>query len=95
MTRLGIHFFSLFFVLALAGCSNSGTNEATRAVEGDSYRDLGPWDAGVTTLTLADRQVEVWYPVNPADTEGLEPAPKGIAEQTDSFHRRELPPISE
>ncbi|MGB5813026.1 MAG: hypothetical protein WBG86_21010, partial [Polyangiales bacterium] len=37
-----------------------------------SYREVGPWAAGVTTYTLGDRMVEVWYPVDPAVTEGLD-----------------------
>ncbi len=58
-------------VAVLAACSTDNSNSDPTP---ETYRDPGPWDAGVTTLTLADREVEVWYPVNPADTNGLEPA---------------------
>lgn len=59
----------VILVAGLAACSNSSSSGSTP----ETYRDPGPWAAGVTTLTLADRQVEVWYPVNPDDTAGLEP----------------------
>jgi len=50
-----------------AACSND-TASAPAA-----YRDAGPFEAGVTTIMLADRMVEVWYPVDPGDDAGLEP----------------------
>ncbi|MGB3052033.1 MAG: hypothetical protein WBB42_13605 [Polyangiales bacterium] len=46
-----------------------------------TYRDVGPFEAGVTTLTLADRMVEVWYPVNPADVAGMSPVPYFIRDE--------------
>ncbi|MGD8608735.1 MAG: hypothetical protein PVH21_15670 [Myxococcales bacterium] len=49
-----------------AACSNGASDPAP-------YRDPGPYVPGVTTIELADRLVEVWYPVNPGDEEGLEP----------------------
>ena len=48
-------------VAGFAGCSDSGTSGSDTA----AYRDAGPYVAGVTTLDLGDRQVEVWYPVDP------------------------------
>ena len=61
-------------LLALGACStNTSDGEITRGPAPDTYQDAGPWEAGVTTLTLADRKVEVWYPVDPADAAGLEP----------------------
>jgi predicted dienelactone hydrolase len=39
-----------------------------------AFREPGPYDVGVTTLQLADRSVEVWYPAQDGATEGLEPA---------------------
>ncbi|MGB5680384.1 MAG: hypothetical protein WBM47_00940 [Polyangiales bacterium] len=59
-------------VAVLAACSTDNSNSDPTP---ETYRDPGPWDAGVTTLTLADRGVEVWYPVEPEDTEGLETSP--------------------
>jgi len=38
-----------------------------------AFRDAGPWVAGVTTLMLADRMVEVWYPAKLGAEAGLEP----------------------
>jgi dienelactone hydrolase len=36
------------------------------------YDERGPHAVGVTTISLSDREVEVWYPAEPADVEGLE-----------------------
>lgn len=36
------------------------------------YDERGPYAVGVTTISLSDREVEVWYPAEPADVEGLE-----------------------
>jgi fermentation-respiration switch protein FrsA (DUF1100 family) len=49
--------------LLLGGCSDDGSSGSDAA----PYRDAGPYVAGVTTLDLGDRQVEVWYPVDPGD----------------------------
>ncbi|MBY0276472.1 dienelactone hydrolase family protein [Candidatus Binatia bacterium] len=46
----------------LAACSDSGSGTSAAP-----YRDAGPYVAGVTTLDLGDRKVEVWYPVDPGD----------------------------
>ena len=46
----------LSMVAALAACSSDNSSGSTP----ETYRDLGPWEAGVTTLPLADREVEVW-----------------------------------
>ncbi len=67
---LSMRHFSLHFVLLIslgwvASCSSS-----TQTAQ---YRDAGPWAAGVTTLSLGDRSVEVWYPADPASVEGREP----------------------
>lgn len=63
-TRLHGLLLALFVVpLLLAGCSDSGSGGGSAA----PYRDAGPYAAGVTTLDLGDRKVEVWYPVDPGD----------------------------
>lgn len=36
-----------------------------------AYVEPGPYAAGVTTISLGDRDMEVWYPVDPADTVGV------------------------
>lgn len=41
-------------------------NDAPRASEA-AYAQHGPYEVGVTTITLSDRKMEVWYPVDPAD----------------------------
>lgn len=67
------YFIRSLFVSLLAftfACSDSGDGPAAADVE--SFREAGPWAAGVTTLTLGDRLVEVWYPASPSDVEGLE-----------------------
>jgi len=53
----------LLVSMLLAGCSDGDSGSTTAA----PYRDAGPYAAGVTTLDLGDRQVEVWYPVDPGD----------------------------
>lgn len=67
----------LTLALGLMACSSSSSDPA----QPTNYRDVGPFEAGVTTLTLADRMVEVWYPVNAADTEGLETDPYFIRDE--------------
>jgi dienelactone hydrolase len=71
MQRTNVRSSSLALALAaalLAACSDSPSGDAATA----AYRDPGPFVAGVTTLDLGDRQVEVWYPVDPGD-EGTAP----------------------
>jgi len=65
----------------LIACS-SDTDSTTPQ---SSYRDVGPWETGVTTLMLADRMVEVWYPVRPGD--------EGDREQDAYFIRDALPDV--
>jgi dienelactone hydrolase len=75
--------FTLSTLLAACGSSTSdsgvdgaggmGGSGGTGGETPATYRELGPFAAGVTTLELADRQVEVWYPSDPATVEGLEP----------------------
>ncbi len=45
-------------------------NDAPRAAEA-AYVGPGPYAAGVTTISLGDRAMEVWYPADPADTTGI------------------------
>ena len=37
-----------------------------------AYVGPGPYAAGVTTISLGDRDMEVWYPVDPAETAGID-----------------------
>lgn len=43
-----------------------------RAAIPATFFDPGPYAVGVTTISLADRDVEVWYPVDPAAAVGLD-----------------------
>jgi hypothetical protein len=46
--------------------TGASPNDAPRA--GDAaYAQHGPYEVGVTTITLSDRKMEVWYPVDPDD----------------------------
>ncbi|MBK5288661.1 MAG: dienelactone hydrolase family protein [Acidimicrobiia bacterium] len=73
VTRLSV--LVLLTLAALAGCSSS-TNRATPTTTGAATRPVavyakpGPYAAGVTTLTIGDRQADVWYPVAKSDTAG-------------------------
>jgi dienelactone hydrolase len=76
--------FVLILALGLTACSTdtgSGAGPVPPAPLSGSYRDVGPFEAGVTTLTLNDRMVEVWYPVDRAATAGLEPDPYFIRDE--------------
>lgn len=66
------YFTRSFLLLVLAVSSACSSDAGEPAVTVSSFREAGPWAAGVTTLTLGDRLVEVWYPAEPADVEGLE-----------------------
>ncbi len=79
-----LSFSVLILALGLAACSTDATSSAGAvppAPLSGTYRDVGPFEAGVTTLTLNDRMVEVWYPVDPAATAGLDPVPYFIREE--------------
>jgi len=79
-----LSFSILIMALGLAACSTD-TSSSAEAVPpaplSGTYRDVGPFEAGVTTLTLADRMVEVWYPVNPADVAQMSPVPYFIRDE--------------
>ena len=78
MANLRIPFFILLVLtVGLSACSSNTSSSSPPT----SYRDVGPYEAGVTTLTLADRMVEVWYPVNRGDVAGLDPVPYFIRDE--------------
>jgi len=60
--------FALSPAFGLTACSSDDSASSSPA----AYRDAGPWEAGVTTIMLADRMVEVWYPVDVGDADGLD-----------------------
>jgi len=79
-----LSYFVLILALGLAACStdtSSAADPVPPAPLSGTYRDVGPFEAGVTTLTLNDRMVEVWYPVDSAATAGLDPAPYFIRDE--------------
>lgn len=68
-------YFKRLILLALVSafafsCSSGGDEDTSATVA--SFRDAGPWAAGVTTFELGDRSVEVWYPADPEAVDGLE-----------------------
>ncbi len=52
----------LLAAVLVAACNHAGSSGSQT-----TYRDPGPYVAGVTTLDLGDRQIEVWYPVDPGN----------------------------
>jgi len=64
--------------LLVAGCSSSKSNadgstikvSVSGAPSEPVFTQRGPYAAGVTTLQLGDRRVEVWYPVDPNAVKG-------------------------
>ncbi|MCB0952206.1 MAG: hypothetical protein H6517_01980 [Microthrixaceae bacterium] len=49
--------------------TGTSPNDAPRAAEA-AYAQPGPYGVGVVTLSLGDRDMELWYPADPADVEG-------------------------
>lgn len=87
----------------VGACSNGGSASRESASGGDApapveavFAERGPFDVGVTTLELPDRTVEVWYPADPDDVEGLDPAVfyirDDIPETFDAFLPEDLNP---
>lgn len=52
----------------------TGVPQVDAGPDDAAFRDAGPYEVGVTTLQLTDRNVEVWYPAEQGSTDGLEPA---------------------
>jgi dienelactone hydrolase len=72
-------FLTGIFLLGFAACSGSSTGS------NEFFDEPGPYVAGVTTLSLADREVEIWYPADPG-------AEEGVARE-EYFIRSWLPPV--
>ncbi|MBT8470411.1 MAG: hypothetical protein KJN97_16820 [Deltaproteobacteria bacterium] len=74
----------LMLTIGLAACSTDTSSSAEPVPPAPlrgTYRDVGPFEAGVTTLELNDRMVEVWYPVDSAETAALSPVPYFIRDE--------------
>jgi len=60
----------------LAATTTTAAPETTTTTEAPvetvRYDERGPYAVGVTTISLSDRDVEVWYPAEQADVEGIE-----------------------
>ncbi|MGH7787980.1 MAG: chlorophyllase/cutinase-like alpha/beta fold protein [Candidatus Binatia bacterium] len=56
------------------------------------YAVRGPYAVGVTTLNIGDRDIEVWYPVDPAATAGKEKASYASFEVLPEAIKNILPP---
>lgn len=65
--------------LGLAACSGSSSADT------EFFDVPGPYVAGVTTLNLADREVEIWYPADPGAEAGVD--------REEYFIRSWLPPV--
>lgn len=76
-----IAFMAALIVMLVAGCSSSSSSSSSSPSADASsttapgrpvavYAKAGPYASGVTTLTIGDRQTEVWYPVAKRDTVG-------------------------
>lgn len=50
--------------------TGTSPDDAPRASE-PAYVEAGPYAPGVTTISLGDRQMELWYPADPAATAGV------------------------
>ena len=56
------------------------------------YAERGPYVVGVTTLDLGDRDIEVWYPVDPGSETGVEKASYASFEVLPEAIQQLLPP---
>lgn len=56
-------------VTLLAACGD-GSSTGGGTATGAAYRDAGPYAAGVTTIAMGERDVEIWYPVEPGAVGG-------------------------
>lgn len=57
----------LVLLLATAVVSACGDDATTGTDTTEVFRAPGPYVAGVTTVELGERDVEIWYPVDPGD----------------------------
>ena len=64
---------------------------AAPASAGPAYAEAGPYAAGVTTLDLPDRKVEVWYPAKKKATAGAVPASFDLLEKVPPAIKALLP----
>ncbi len=79
---LGVLLVATAVVSATACGGGGGGGGAARS--GPPFAGPGPYAAGVTTLDLGDREVEVWYPADRGETDGA---------QQEVYHLRDwLPP---
>jgi len=60
-------------VVAIAFVAPASASVRTAKPRTPAYASPGPFAAGVTTLDLSDRKVEVWYPANKKTTLGAVP----------------------
>ncbi|MFZ4586152.1 MAG: alpha/beta hydrolase family protein [Acidimicrobiia bacterium] len=75
MRRLGVALTVGVLVLSACSSSKSATSSTAKvSVSGTpaepAFAKRGPFAAGVTTLQMGDRKVEVWYPVAPKSVAG-------------------------
>lgn len=78
-----------------ASAQGPATTTATgkaAAAKAPRYAGPGPYAAGVTTLQLPDRAVEVWYPAEPKSTTGAERAGFDLVQKVPPVIVSLLPP---
>ena len=90
-------FSILVVVLALVASGCVLSRPTTEPVSGPlfefpNYSESGPFDVGVTTLQLGDREVEVWYPAGIGATRHREPDAYFIRDFTSATVQSLLPP---
>jgi len=77
------------------GSTSSKPNASSSAGAEPVYAKRGPYEVGVTTLSMADRKVEVYYPAKSGSTDGR---PRATYTQTDPIPPTVLaglPPVPE
>jgi len=72
--------------------SSVGVASAAAAPAKPAYAEAGRYAAGVTTLDLPDRKVEVWYPAKKKAATGAVPASFDLLEKTPAAITALLPP---
>ena len=102
LTRTGTTVFLTVTMAAVMATVGSGTGVAgaaataaaparATATAGPAYAKPGPYAAGVTTLDLPDRKVEVWYPAKKKAAKGAVPATFDLLDKVPAAIKALLP----
>jgi dienelactone hydrolase len=93
--RRGFWVFAVVFALVAGGCVFARpTDEAVSGPLFDhpTFAEAGPYEVGVTTLELDDREVEVWYPADRGAVVGRQPDTYFIRDFTSPTVQALIPP---